>query len=226
MHCPDCGAEIPAGAAFCPGCGERLAAGSPPATVGAGVAPENSTPAPGSRAELLQQRAGQVRDSRDVAEQELWRGTYSYKAMMGPIMMAGVLTLMALIVMTMFWSTAWFRYTLLAAIVVLWIAAVGPGLRRRMGTRYRLTNQRFFIETGILRRVTDRIEVIDIDDLQFQQNLIERTFDVGSITLTSNDRSVPKVSLLGIEHVQHLADLIDQARRAERNRRGLYLETS
>jgi membrane protein YdbS with pleckstrin-like domain len=225
MHCPHCGADIPAGASFCPGCGERLSAAPPPVTAGAGVAPEDSTPAPGSRAELLQQRAGQVRDSRDVAEQELWRGTFSYKAMMGPIMIAGVLTLMAIIVM-LIGSRAWLTYGLLAATLILWLAAVGPGLRRRMGTRYRLTNQRFFIETGILRRVTDRIEVIDIDDLQFEQNLIERTFDVGSITLTSNDRSVPKVALLGIEHVQHVADLIDQARRAERNRRGLYLETS
>src|SRR5436305_13567065 len=94
MHCPHCGVEIPVGASFCPGCAHRLTDGPP---LAAGASPE--PPAPGSRAEVLQQRAAQVRDTRDVLEQELWRGGYSYKAMMGPIMIAGVITLMALVVM-------------------------------------------------------------------------------------------------------------------------------
>jgi membrane protein YdbS with pleckstrin-like domain len=220
MHCPRCGAEIPAGASFCPGCGDHLTDAPPPA---AGAAPD--APPAGSRAEVLQQKAAQVRDTRDVVEQELWRGGYSYKAMMGAIMIASVLTLIAIIVMLIV-GKAWFTYVMLGAVVILWLVATGPGLHRRVSIKYRLTNQRFFIETGILRRVTDRIEVIDIDDLQFEQDLIARMFDVGSITLTSNDRSVPKIVLLGIEHVEHVANLIDQARRAERNRRGLYLETS
>ena len=110
--------------------------------------------------------------------------------------------------------------------MLLWLAVAVSMLRRRLGIRYRLTNQRFFIEKGILLRVTERIEVIDIDDLQFEQNLVERLFDVGSITLTSTDHSVPKFWLQGIEHVREVSDLIDQARRAERNRRGLYIESS
>jgi uncharacterized membrane protein YdbT with pleckstrin-like domain len=173
----------------------------------------------------LQQKGQQTRDPRDVVEQELWRGGYSPKAMVGTLAAAFSLSLILIIVAVVV-GKAWFSYTALAVLAVVWTAIGWTMLRRIWGIRYRLTNQRFFIEKGILRRVTDRVEVIDIDDMQYEQNLIERLFDVGSLTLTSSDRDLPRFWLQGIEHVTHVADLIDQARRAERNRRGLYIEAS
>jgi membrane protein YdbS with pleckstrin-like domain len=223
MQCPHCGTDIPDSAAFCPGCGRRLAdapvqhTGQP---LGKSAAP------PASTAEELQSRSAQIRAAGDVAEQELWRGSYSYKAMTGTLIAVGLLTVVGLVGLFKFSDKDWFRWIDLGCMMLLWLAVAISMLRRRLGIRYRLTNQRFFLERGILRRVTERIEVIDIDDLQFEQNLVERLFDVGSITLTSTDRSVPKFWLQGIEHVQEVSDLFDQARRAERNRRGLYLESS
>jgi membrane protein YdbS with pleckstrin-like domain len=215
-------------AAFCPGCGRRLAdAPQQPnevQTTGQPLAKSSAPPA--NTAQQLQNRSAQIRAAGDVAEQELWRGTFSYKAMTGTLIAAVVMTVVGLVGLIKFREIEWFRWLDLGFLMLLWLAVAISMLRRRLGIRYRLTNQRFFIERGILRRVTERIEVIDIDDLQFEQNLIERLFDVGSITLTSTDRSVPKFWLQGIEHVQEVSDLIDQARRAERNRRGLYIESS
>lgn len=226
MQCPHCESDVPETAAFCPGCGRRLAdsANAPVQHTGQPLGQSPSPPA--NTAQQLQNRSAQIRAAGDVAEQEQWRGSYSYKAMTGTLIAAGLITIVGLVALIRLRDIEWFRLVDLCCIMLLWIVVGVSMLRRRLGIRYRLTNQRLFIEKGILRRITERIEVIDIDDLQFEQNLVERLFDVGSITLTSTDRSVPKFWLQGIEHVQEVSDLIDQARRAERNRRGLYIESS
>ena len=66
-----------------------------------------------------------------------------------------------------------------------------------------LTNQRFIHESGILRRVSDRIEVLDIDDITFEQGIIERLVGVGTIRVMSSDRSHPELLMYGIENVRN-----------------------
>ncbi len=225
MHCADCGIELPAGASFCPGCGKRLVdtgAGMPMAPAGADPA---GHPAPNSTAEHLQMKATQLRHVPDIVEQEQWRGHYSAKAMYGPMIICGVITLVAVILLLVV-PAAWMKWTIVGATALMWLWILLQIAQRQIGIRYRLTNQRFFVERGVLRRVTDRIEVIDINDMKFEQGVFDRMFNVGTITITSSDHSLPEVTLEGIEHVAEVANLIDQARRAERNRRGVYIETS
>ena len=75
----------------------------------------------------------------------------------------------------------------------------------------------------MLRRVNNRILLIDIDDVAFEQGLMERLFNVGTITLTSTDASDPKLRMHGIDGVQRVANLIDDARREERRKRAIYM---
>jgi hypothetical protein len=74
-------------------------------------------------------------------------------------------------------------------------------------------------------RHTRRIETIDIDDVSFQQGLLDRLLGVGTIVIHSSDRTDPVMVLSGIDRVQQVANRIDEARRAERVRRGLHIET-
>ena len=174
MDCPHCGSEIPDTAAFCPGCGRRLA-DAPAQHTGQ---PLGKSPAPqANTAQSLQNRSAQIRAAGDVAEQELWRGSYSYKAMTGTILSTALISVAGLVAMIVFWRQGYVPHAIFAGLVLLWIIVGTSMMRRRLGIRYRLTNQRFFIERGILYRVTERIEVIDIDDLQFEQNLVERMFE-------------------------------------------------
>jgi hypothetical protein len=48
---------------------------------------------------------------------------------------------------------------------------------------------------------------------------------VGTIKITSSDRGDPQLVLKGIDDVKRVASLLDEARRAERSRRGVYIES-
>ncbi|MEM9368434.1 MAG: PH domain-containing protein [Planctomycetota bacterium] len=154
-------------------------------------------------------------------EESLWTGGYSPKAMIGSWVMMSILSVSALIaslVMGHFLVS-------LAVIGALWVITVGVYLRRRLGVHYELTSQRFIHKRGILTRRTDRIEVIDIDDVAYEQGPVQRIFGVGKITVTSSDRTDPELTLLGIDRVSEVAGLIDDIRRTERRRRSLHIES-
>jgi membrane protein YdbS with pleckstrin-like domain len=210
MLCPSCSTQVPAGSTFCPKCGHRL--GEPARAAG-------STPAE-------QLKAGnRPTAGSDDPEQQLWHGSYSPKAMYGSWFLAGVVTIVAIAVSVIFSATVFVPVAAGIIVVVLWLSLLGYLLYERLSVDYTLTNQRFIHKVGILRRVTNRIETIDIDDVTFEQGIIERMFGVGTIRLLSSDTSDPKLFLKGIDDVKRVADLIDDARRSERRKRGMYIES-
>jgi membrane protein YdbS with pleckstrin-like domain len=205
MHCAACGIDLPFDASFCPKCGQKV--GAAPASNPAG-GPELPLGMPGLAGD-------------DEPEQELWKGGYSGKAMVGP-WIAGVIASIGLIVASVLFPPA--ILVLLALLALLWLWLVATLAYRKLNIRYQLTSQRLIHQTGILSRRTDRIEMIDIDDVTYRQGLVERFMDVGTIRISSTDRTHPELVLLGIDEVQRIADLIDNARRKERRKRGLHIE--
>ena len=159
----------------------------------------------------------------DEAEETAWSGGFSPKAMVGTWALMLVLSVLLVVL-----SAVFEQVTLgmaLGGIVLLWgISALRYGYRR-LGYHYELTNQRFIHQAGLLHRQTDRIEVIDIDDVSFTQGPIQRIFGVGTITLTGSDRTHPNLSMLGISNVREVSGLIDDIRRKERRRRSLHIES-
>ena len=93
-------------------------------------------------------------------------------------------------------------------------------------TSYELTTQRFIHSRGILVRTVDRIDVIDIDDVSYEQGIIQRTLGVGKIQLESKDRSHPSLVLAGIDQVERVSGMIDDVRRKERRKRSLHIDAS
>ena len=203
MRCENCGAEVAEQSAYCHKCGHRVGQ-------------------PARNAEALTRPAG-GRAAEPPDETTIWEGTFSPKALYGPFLLCAVLSVAILVVGLIFFAPAWPIAAGLA--VLIWLWPLGTLAARRLGVHYRLTNQRFFHEKGILKRVTDRIEVIDMDDITYEQGIIQRMLGVGTVRITSSDRTHPKLVLHGIDDVARVASLIDDARRAERNRRGVYIES-
>lgn len=156
-------------------------------------------------------------------EENLWSGGYSPKAMIGAWGFMGVLSVVALIAAVLVEQLP-FLWTFVA-LIVLWVIVGLVYMQRRLGVQYRLTTQRFIHQTGIVTRKTDRIEIIDIDDVSYSQGPIQRMFGIGTIVLTGSDRTHPELKMLGIAKVSEVSGLIDDIRRKERRRRALHIET-
>jgi membrane protein YdbS with pleckstrin-like domain len=211
MLCTACNTDAPAESTFCPKCGKPLTAGL-------------SADASGTAKEMMRAKVENVRNSPDDPEHDLWKGGFSPKAMIGYWLLAGVVTVVAIIAgIVVNQSIVWILG--LAIAFSLWVAFALYLLYQRLSVEYQLTTQRLFHRKGILARVTNRVEVIDIDDVQFSQNLVERFLGVGTIRILSTDISDPKLIMIGIDDVKNVADTIDKVRRDERRRRGLHIET-
>ena len=222
-RCEQCGAEALSESRFCPKCGASLSDNaSTPAKPGA---------TSGRAASVEPTKADRVREAMqpnnrgDDAEQHMWEGTYSPKAMIGAWVFAAIVTVAAIIVVALFFSAEGMVWIVLGVILLLYWAGLALMLAyRRLSVSYELTTQRFIHKAGLLSRKSDRIEVIDMDDVTYEQGIVQRMMGVGSIKIISSDRSHPELTLYGIENVQQVAGMIDDVRRAERRRRGIHIE--
>ena len=226
MNCPTCGTNVTDGATFCPQCGARLRTGGGDRTSSAEEwNAEPMTDVERAPAQKAAAAAGLRPKGGEDPEQELWAGGYSPKAMYGPWIAAALATIAALVAVLL-WRNDTLGWSVFGIAVVLVWGGLGLTLAiRRLSVKYRLTNHRLFHEQGILRRVTDRIEIIDIDDVTLEQGIVERMLGVGTIHVSSSDRTSPELLMPGIDNVKQVADTIDNARRAERQRRGLFIES-
>lgn len=154
-------------------------------------------------------------------EEEIWSGGYSPKAMLGTWLALIVLSVLAVVGTVMFEVIPWMVTGI--GLLAIWLIAAGVYAFRRFGVHYELTSQRFIHQSGVLTRHTDRIEVIEIDDVSYRQGPIQRLLGIGSIVIISSDRSHPELSMVGIDDVKSVAGLIDDIRRTERRRRSLHI---
>ena len=154
-------------------------------------------------------------------EVKLWEGGYSGKAMVGSWLL-GFLATIGLIVASVLFAPG--LPVFLGLIGLVWLLLILLLAFRKLNIHYELTTQRFIHQHGILTRTSDRIEMIDVDDVTFSQSVVERMFNVGTVKLSSSDRTHPVLHLIGIDDVKRVADLIDDARRKERRKRGLHIE--
>ncbi|MBN1395765.1 MAG: PH domain-containing protein [Pirellulales bacterium] len=219
MQCPTCGADVVKEAVYCHKCGQRIDSTDEGFSANQDAATAPAPTAMDSFRESVAQRGGD-----DEPEKELWRGGYSSKAMIGGWVVSGLVSLLLLIVGVLWVRNAAWWLALLAVVALVWLYHAAVLCYRRMSVRYVLTTQRLMHESGILRRETDRIEVLDMDDITFVQGPLERLVGVGTIHIVSSDRSHPDFYLPGIDGARRVAEQFDNARRDERRRRGLHIE--
>jgi membrane protein YdbS with pleckstrin-like domain len=199
VACPECRRSLSSAAAACPHCGHPMV-------------PSVATP-PGA------------------AERTLWEGKPSAKALLGAILGA---TLFALVVgggVLLLYDPALDLLSGLSrdvrrfidrnvdglhiATLAFVITVVGLRLGRlawRLAVlkshHYRITNQRLVIESGVLAKQIEEIDMRTVADLEFRQGLVERLLGVGTVTVVSSDRTTDRVRLVGLERPRELRELI------------------
>lgn len=197
MKCIPCGAAVPEGSAFCPKCGSRQ--GLP------------GTPAPAAAQE---------------PENAVWNGRYSPFAdalsWLLWALFAGAMTFIAFKYLAL--TERWMKWVYWGA-VFLPAAVIGMNtLLRRISVSYRLTTHRLFKQVGIISRKISEIELMRVDDLSVSQNILQRIFDVGVVTLLTSDASDPKLVIAGIRRPVAVKEAI-RAQVQKRRSRTINMET-
>ncbi len=92
-----------------------------------------------------------------------------------------------------------------------------------LGTRYRLTTQRLFIERGIIRQTVDQTELIRVDDVRISKGVADRLFGLGSVQTLSTDATDRETIIAGIAEPDSVAEAIRRRMRSMR-KRSLFVE--
>ncbi|NUN47696.1 MAG: PH domain-containing protein [Candidatus Brocadiae bacterium] len=216
MFCSRCGVEIPEESGFCNKCGAPQGGAARPSK------PPGIAPADSSRpAEALTEPS---------KESELWTGRYSPRSLGGAFLLAGAWFVGLWIAYFLlsgrdswFHGRGWFVwvFVVLSPIPLLW--AGSTALWRRMTLRYRLTTQRFFVQRGLIGRDVEELELIRVDDVSTSQGIIERIFNVGTVTIISTDATHPRLEVPGIASPVELKEKI-RALMKEVRKRSVHFE--
>jgi hypothetical protein len=86
---------------------------------------------------------------------------------------------------------------------------------------YVITSERVKIITGLVSREIENFELIRIQDIDFKQNVGERLFGLGDITIRGHDTSDPTITLRNIAKPEEIYELLRRAWLEARKRYGL-----
>lgn len=96
--------------------------------------------------------------------------------------------------------------------------------KRRLGlplsfTRYALSEDRLFCETGFLNLKSDEVLLYRVQDLELTMSLGQRIFGVGTVCVHSSDKSMPHLDLKNVKHPREVKELIHRNVEEAKNRR-------
>jgi len=106
----------------------------------------------------------------------------------------------------------WLVFPVLIAIIV---------FVRTRSIRYTLTNQRLKIESGLLGKDVEEVELYRVKDSTLRRTLVDKFKGTGTICLHTSDRSTPIVYLRGINDPGTLREKIRILVEARRDAKGI-----
>jgi uncharacterized membrane protein YdbT with pleckstrin-like domain len=74
--------------------------------------------------------------------------------------------------------------------------------------RYRVSNQRILLESGVFSRRIDEVDMRTVEDIEFRQSLFQRLLGIGDIAVIAADKQLGRFRLFGLENPRELRELI------------------
>lgn len=87
--------------------------------------------------------------------------------------------------------------------------------------QYRLTNQRLFVQRGLIAKQLEELELFRVKDVILKQTILQRILGFGTITVLSTDDTTPHITLIGMSNPVETKEAIRSAFRAARKREGV-----
>jgi membrane protein YdbS with pleckstrin-like domain len=200
IPCPECSRQISTAAVACPHCGFPVASAKPD---GGSLAPRQALANPSPE-----------------AEETLWEARPTALLLFGQILRT---VLLLAVVAMLDWAARRFLFPelqvsprllttirgfVLVLVVVVVAARLVEALVQVKTTRWRLTNQRLVIETGVLSRSLDNVDVRTVDDTKYRQSIAGRLLGFGTVVVISKDRTNPVLTLPGVTEPRKVQELI------------------
>lgn len=87
-------------------------------------------------------------------------------------------------------------------------------------TKYSMSEDRLFVETGFFNLEQNEVRLYRILDLQLKRSLGQRIFGVGSIIVSSSDKSLGTFEIRNVKHSANVKEMlsvqVEQQREAKR----------
>ena len=87
-------------------------------------------------------------------------------------------------------------------------------------TKYSMSEDRLFVETGLLNLTQNEVRLYRILDLQLKRSIGQRIFGVGSIIVSSSDKSLGTFEIKNIKNSANVKEMlsvqVEQQREAKR----------
>ena len=88
-------------------------------------------------------------------------------------------------------------------------------------TRYRLSQDRLFLETGFLNIKAEEILLYRVRDLELHMRITQRIFGVGTVCIHSSDQSLPHMELKNVKKPREVKEMIHRAVEEAKDKRRL-----
>ncbi len=83
-------------------------------------------------------------------------------------------------------------------------------------TKYSLTKEKLYYETGFFNKTENEIRLYRITDLSLAASFGQRLLNIGTITVTSSDKTLPVLHIKDVKRAKKVKELISQTAEAER----------
>jgi uncharacterized membrane protein YdbT with pleckstrin-like domain len=94
-----------------------------------------------------------------------------------------------------------------------------PSWWRSLGRHYRITSRRVVVETGVLSKRLEQVDLYRVNDYTVERPFLQRLMGTGNLLLKTMDKTTPEVNVLGIKtDVVSLYERLRVATEAEKTR--------
>lgn len=83
-------------------------------------------------------------------------------------------------------------------------------------TKYSMSDDRFFIERGILNVREDEVRLYRITDVSLNRSILQRIFGLGTIKCCSADKTLGDFEIINIKNAKEVKELLSDAIEKER----------
>jgi uncharacterized membrane protein YdbT with pleckstrin-like domain len=118
------------------------------------------------------------------------------------------------------WPGTWIAGWLLLPVLIGAYFLLSVWMRTK-SARWKLTSRRIEIETGLLSKKIDTLELWRVRDVELRQSLLERMVGVSSLLITAHDAGSPVLEVRGVPGDRSTYDRLMTAVMQARQQRGV-----